>query len=166
MAQTLAMFRFSSASRISKWTTANKQWNRAKWPEAKMNDPSIYDLDEESAPPREGERLILQAPTGRKSTQVRRSWTEAPWDLTLLILQPRRLATACSQSVAEERGAHRSGAATKLADNVSSQQTRILFVTEGTAPDACKSPLDGSPHSFSTSFMNAIFTVTSALPAP
>jgi len=98
----------------------------------------IYDLDEEIvASLRRGNRLILQAPTGSgKSTQV----PQILLDGGLLgagrcvILQPRRLAARMlAARVASERGARLGGEVgyqIRL-DNVSSKETKILFVTEG-----------------------------------
>jgi ATP-dependent RNA helicase HrpB len=104
-----------------------------------MNDSlPIYDLDEEIIRAlREGGRLILQAPTGSgKSTQVAQILLDggALGAGRCVILQPRRLATRMlAKRVAEERGAQLGvevGYQIRL-DNVSSAQTRILFVTEG-----------------------------------
>src|SRR4029077_4990374 len=102
------------------------------------NSLPIYDLDEEIIRTlREGGRLILQAPTGSgKSTQVPQILLdgEALGSGRCVILQPRRLATRMlAKRVAEERDAQLGaevGYQIRL-DNVSSQQTRILFVTEG-----------------------------------
>jgi ATP-dependent helicase HrpB len=98
----------------------------------------IYDLDEEIIRAlREGGRLILQAPTGSgKSTQVPQILLDggALESGRCVILQPRRLATRMlAKRVAEERGNRLGGEVgyqIRL-DNVSSSQTRILFVTEG-----------------------------------
>jgi len=98
----------------------------------------IYELDEEiveaMAP---GGRLILRAPTGSgKSTQTPQILLDggALGDGRCVILQPRRLATRMlAKRVAEERGASLGGEVgyqIRL-DNVSSRETRILFVTEG-----------------------------------
>ena len=104
-----------------------------------MNDPlPIYNLDEEIIRAlRDGGRLILQAPTGSgKSTQVPQILLDggALGSGRCLILQPRRLATRMlAKRVAEERGGALGGEVgyqIRL-DNVSSPQTRILFVTEG-----------------------------------
>ncbi len=104
-----------------------------------MNEPlPIYNLDEEIIRAlREGGRLILQAPTGSgKSTQVPQILLDggALGSGRCVILQPRRLATRMlAKRVAEERGAPLGGEVgyqIRL-DNVSSPQTRILFVTEG-----------------------------------
>jgi ATP-dependent helicase HrpB len=104
-----------------------------------MNDPlPIYNLDEEIIRAlREGGRLILQAPTGSgKSTQVPQILLDggALGSGRCVILQPRRLATRMlAKRVAEERGGPLGGEVgyqIRL-DNVSSPQTRILFVTEG-----------------------------------
>jgi ATP-dependent helicase HrpB len=98
----------------------------------------IYDLDEEiiTALSQSG-RLILQAPTGSgKSTQVPQILLDggALGSGRCVILQPRRLATRMlAKRVAEERGVQLGsevGYQIRL-DNVSSQDTRILFVTEG-----------------------------------
>lgn len=98
----------------------------------------IYDLDEEIiAALRRGNRLILQAPTGSgKSTQV----PQILLDGGLLgagrcvILQPRRLAARMlATRVASERSVRLGGEVgyqIRL-DNVSSKETKILFVTEG-----------------------------------
>ena len=98
----------------------------------------IYDLDEEIiASLRRGNRLILQAPTGSgKSTQV----PQILLDGGLLgggrcvILQPRRLAARMlATRVASERSVRLGGEVgyqIRL-DNVSSKETKILFVTEG-----------------------------------
>ncbi|HET9524365.1 MAG TPA: ATP-dependent helicase HrpB [Terrimicrobiaceae bacterium] len=98
----------------------------------------IYDLDEEIIDSvRENGRLILQAPTGSgKSTQVPQILLDggALGSGRCIILQPRRLATRMlAKRVAEERGAQLGaevGYQIRL-DNISSPQTRILFVTEG-----------------------------------
>ena len=103
------------------------------------NEPlPIYDLDEEiiGAVGRSG-RLILQAPTGSgKSTQVPQILLDGGVleSGRCMILQPRRLAARMlAKRVAEERdgplGAE-VGYQIRL-DNVSSAETRILFVTEG-----------------------------------
>ena len=98
----------------------------------------IYDLDEEIiAALTRGNRLILQAPTGSgKSTQV----PQILLDGGLLgagrcvILQPRRLAARMlATRVASERSVRLGGEVgyqIRL-DNVSSKETKILFVTEG-----------------------------------
>jgi len=98
----------------------------------------IYDLDEEIATTlRRGNRLILQAPTGSgKSTQVPQILLDAGvlGDGRCVILQPRRLAARMlAARVASERGCRLGtevGYRIRL-DNVSSRDTRILFVTEG-----------------------------------
>jgi ATP-dependent helicase HrpB len=98
----------------------------------------IYDLDEEIIRAvRGGGRLILQAPTGSgKSTQVPQILLDggALESGRCVILQPRRLATRMlAKRVAEERGSPLGaevGYQIRL-DNVSSADTRILFVTEG-----------------------------------
>src|ERR1700752_2413391 len=98
----------------------------------------IYDLDEEIiGAVRRGGRLVLQAPTGSgKSTQVPQILLEggALESGRCVILQPRRLAARMlAKRVAEERGnplGTEMGYQIRL-DNVSSAETRILFVTEG-----------------------------------
>jgi len=98
----------------------------------------IYDLDEEIVSALvEGNRLVLQAPTGSgKSTQVPQILIDggAPGDGRCVILQPRRLAARMlAARVAVERGGKPGGEVgyqIRL-DNVSSAETRILFVTEG-----------------------------------
>jgi ATP-dependent RNA helicase HrpB len=98
----------------------------------------IYDLDEDIiGAVRGGRRLILQAPTGSgKSTQVPQILLDggALESGRCVILQPRRLATRMlAKRVAEERGGPLGaevGYQIRL-DNVSSPETRILFVTEG-----------------------------------
>jgi ATP-dependent helicase HrpB len=107
----------------------------------------IYDLDEEIICAVRGcGRLILQAPTGSgKSTQVPQILLDggALESGRCIILQPRRLATRMlAKRVAEERGGELGGEVgyqIRL-DNVSSPETRILFVTENSpSPDACQS---------------------------
>ncbi len=98
----------------------------------------IYDLDEEIVRVVQSQgRLILQAPTGSgKSTQVPQILLDggALEIGRCVILQPRRLATRMlAKRVAEERGCALGtevGYQIRL-DNVSSPETRILFVTEG-----------------------------------
>lgn len=98
----------------------------------------IYDLDEEIiAALTRGNRLILQAPTGSgKSTQVPQILLDGGLlgDGRCVILQPRRLAARMLASrVASERSARLGGEVgyqIRL-DNVSSKETKILFVTEG-----------------------------------
>jgi ATP-dependent helicase HrpB len=98
----------------------------------------IYDLDEEivSALTR-GNRLILQAPTGSgKSTQVPQILLDGGilGAGRCVILQPRRLAARMlATRVASERSVRLGGEVgyqIRL-DNVSSKETKILFVTEG-----------------------------------
>jgi ATP-dependent helicase HrpB len=98
----------------------------------------IYDLDEEMvAALTRGNRLILQAPTGSgKSTQVPQILLDGGvlGNGRCVILQPRRLAARLlAARVAAERGCRLGtevGYQIRL-DNVSSRETRILFVTEG-----------------------------------
>lgn len=98
----------------------------------------IYDLDEEIvAVLREGNRLVLEAPTGSgKSTQVPQILLDGGvlGNGRCVILQPRRLAARMlAARVASERGAKLGaevGYQIRL-DNVSSRDTRLLFVTEG-----------------------------------
>lgn len=98
----------------------------------------IYDLDEEIvAAVRGGRRLVLQAPTGSgKSTQTPQILLDGGvlGNGRCIILQPRRLAARMlAKRVAEERGVPLGGEVgyqIRL-DNVSSRETRILFVTEG-----------------------------------
>jgi len=98
----------------------------------------IYELDEEIVTTlRSGGRLILQAPTGSgKSTQTPQILLDggALGGGRCIILQPRRLAARMlAKRVAEERGVPLGGEVgyqIRL-DNVSSKDTRILFVTEG-----------------------------------
>lgn len=102
------------------------------------NTLPIYDLDEEIVSTLvEGNRLVLQAPTGSgKSTQVPQILVDGgvPGNGRCVILQPRRLAARMLASrVASERGVKLGGEVgyqIRL-DNVSSAETRILFVTEG-----------------------------------
>jgi ATP-dependent helicase HrpB len=98
----------------------------------------IYDLDEEIvAALTRGNRLILQAPTGSgKSTQVPQILLDGGLlgSGRCVILQPRRLAARMlATRVASERSARLGGEVgyqIRL-DNVSSKETKILFVTEG-----------------------------------
>lgn len=98
----------------------------------------IYDLDEEIiAALSRGNRLILQAPTGSgKSTQVPQILLDAGilGGGRCVILQPRRLAARMlATRVASERSVRLGGEVgyqIRL-DNVSSKETKILFVTEG-----------------------------------
>jgi len=98
----------------------------------------IYDLDEEIISAlTDGNRLVLQAPTGSgKSTQVPQILLDGGISRggRCVILQPRRLAARMlAARVAAERGVRLGGEVgyqIRL-DNVSSAETRILFVTEG-----------------------------------
>jgi len=98
----------------------------------------IYDLDEEIvAALTRGNRLILQAPTGSgKSTQVPQILLDGGMlgGGRCVILQPRRLAARMlATRVASERSVRLGGEVgyqIRL-DNVSSKETKILFVTEG-----------------------------------
>lgn len=98
----------------------------------------IYDLDEEIVSSLERcNRLILKAPTGSgKSTQVPQILLDGGILGTgrCVILQPRRLATRMlAKRVAEERDVELGaevGYQIRL-DKVSSEETRILFATEG-----------------------------------
>jgi ATP-dependent helicase HrpB len=98
----------------------------------------IYDLDEEIvAALTRGNRLILQAPTGSgKSTQVPQIVLDGGilGSGRCVILQPRRLAARMlATRVASERSVRLGGEVgyqIRL-DNVSSKETKILFVTEG-----------------------------------
>ena len=98
----------------------------------------IYDLDEEIvAALTRGNRLILQAPTGSgKSTQVPQILLDGGilGGGRCVILQPRRLAARMlAARVASERSVRLGGEVgyqIRL-DNVSSKETKILFVTEG-----------------------------------
>jgi ATP-dependent helicase HrpB len=98
----------------------------------------IYDLDEEIvAALTRGNRLILQAPTGSgKSTQVPQILLDGGilGGGRCVILQPRRLAARMlAARVASERSVRLGaelGYQIRL-DNVSSKETKILFVTEG-----------------------------------
>ena len=98
----------------------------------------IYDLDEDIVCAlRDGNRLVLEAPTGSgKSTQVPQILLDGGvlGNGRCVILQPRRLAARMlAARVASERGARLGGEVgyqIRL-DNVSSRDTRLLFVTEG-----------------------------------
>lgn len=98
----------------------------------------IYDLDEEIVEAmRTGNRLVLEAPTGSgKSTQVPQIFLDGGvlGNGRCIILQPRRLAARMlAARVASERGVKLGGEVgyqIRL-DNVSSRDTRLLFVTEG-----------------------------------
>lgn len=98
----------------------------------------IYELDEEIvAALRKGNRLVLEAPTGSgKSTQVPQILLDGGvlGNGRCVILQPRRLAARMlAARVASERGVKLGaevGYQIRL-DNVSSRDTRLLFVTEG-----------------------------------
>lgn len=98
----------------------------------------IYDLDEEIlAALNRCPRLLLQAPTGSgKSTQVPQILLDggALGSGRCIVLQPRRLAARMlAKRVAEERACPLGGEVgyqIRL-DNVSSRETRILYVTEG-----------------------------------
>jgi ATP-dependent helicase HrpB len=98
----------------------------------------IYDLDEEIVHAmRTGNRLVLEAPTGSgKSTQVPQILLDGGvlGNGRCVILQPRRLAARMlAARVASERDAKLGGEVgyqIRL-DNVSSRDTRLLFVTEG-----------------------------------
>ena len=98
----------------------------------------IYELDEEIVSSlSEGNRLVLEAPTGSgKSTQVPQILLDGGilGNGRCVILQPRRLAARMlAARVASERGVKLGGEVgyqIRL-DNVSSRDTRLLFVTEG-----------------------------------
>jgi ATP-dependent helicase HrpB len=103
-------------------------------------DLPIYELEREIvARLRDGNRLILQAPTGSgKSTQVPQMLLDAgllgPGG-KVIILQPRRLAARMlAARVARERGESAPGGEVGYRirlDNVTSTRTRIEYVTEG-----------------------------------
>jgi ATP-dependent helicase HrpB len=98
----------------------------------------IYELDEEIVSTlSEGNRLVLEAPTGSgKSTQVPQILLDGGilGNGRCVILQPRRLAARMlAARVASERCVKLGGEVgyqIRL-DNVSSRDTRLLFVTEG-----------------------------------
>jgi ATP-dependent helicase HrpB len=86
---------------------------------------------------REGNRLVVEAPTGSgKSTQIPQMLLDGGilGDGQAIILQPRRLpARMLAARVAHERGGRVGGEVgyrIRL-DDVSSSATRLLFVTEG-----------------------------------
>ncbi|MEQ1854544.1 MAG: helicase-related protein, partial [Chthoniobacteraceae bacterium] len=102
------------------------------------NDLPIYELEDAIvAALREGNRLILQAPTGSgKSTQVPQILRDHGLadDGEIIVLQPRRLATrmlaARVASERQQRLGDEVGYQIRL-DRVASARTRIIFVTEG-----------------------------------
>jgi ATP-dependent helicase HrpB len=86
---------------------------------------------------REQNRVVLQAPTGSgKSTQIPQYLLDDGLASVgrIVVLQPRRLAARLlAKRVAEERGAKLGGEVgfQYRLENVSSKETRILYVTEG-----------------------------------
>jgi ATP-dependent helicase HrpB len=102
------------------------------------NDLPIYELEDAIvAALRDGNRLILQAPTGSgKSTQVPQILRDhgLAGEGEIIVLQPRRLATrmlaARVASERQQRLGDEVGYQIRL-DRVASARTRIIFVTEG-----------------------------------
>ena len=86
---------------------------------------------------RSQDRVIVQAPTGSgKSTQIPQYLLDdgLAGSGRIVVLQPRRLAARLlAKRVAEERGAKLGGEVgfQYRLENVSSRETRILYVTEG-----------------------------------
>jgi ATP-dependent helicase HrpB len=103
-----------------------------------QRDLPIYEIEETLVGAlRAGRRVIVQAPTGSgKSTQVPQMLVDRvlPPGGSVVILQPRRLATRMlAARVAQERGC-RTGAEVGYQirfENVTSAATRIKYVTEG-----------------------------------